>query len=198
MEEENINKYNSSISLKYQGVFMSTSTNNWCWLLLGLMLIHVFVLGHHYSAAMKCSNYKGLFTLFHNTLTVDFSLYLNSCFYSLSLGWWQGLNGHEGYVCAAGGWCDMEVFLQTSRGFVKKNQGSGGLAAAHHQPAECCCMSEFSFLTLHVGLKATVTVMWNPFRDSSPWVWTGRRSWQRDCWWNWWSSFLQRNQKQEN
>lgn len=47
----------------------------------------------------------------------------------------------------------MEVFLQTSRGFVKKNQGSGGLAAAHHQSAELCCKSEFCFFNSACWIK---------------------------------------------
>lgn len=48
--------------------------------------------------------------------------------------------------------------------------------------------------------KTTMAVIWHTFsiRDSSPWAPTGRRSWQRGCWWNWWSLFHQKTPKQEN
>lgn len=64
-------------------------------------------------------------------------------------------------VClwAAGGGCDVEIFLQTSRGSNEENQSSGGLAAAHYQRVQRLSKSQ-----LCIELHSTTALKWATFQ----------------------------------
>lgn len=58
-------------------------------------------------------------------------------------------------MCDAGGGCDLEVFMQASRRFSKKNQSSGVLAAAYHKWTQCLGMSRSHRCQFHCNFDVT-------------------------------------------